>query len=147
MIYLKDSKKQMKGTEESVKVFQDILALEDRIEQEKEHFYVMMLDIRSRIKMVEVVFVGTLTSSLVHPRETFRRAIAEGAASIIIAHNHPSGEAELSDEDTKITKQMFEAGQLLGITMLDHIVFTKTDIAVFAKTGRGCLNSGNLRSR
>src|SRR5512132_720352 len=66
MIYLKDSKKQMKGTQDSVKVFQDILALEDRIEREKEHFYVMMLDIRSRIKMVEVVFVGTLTSSLVH---------------------------------------------------------------------------------
>src|SRR5512147_715270 len=88
MIYLKDSKKQMKGTEDSVKVFQDLLALEDRIEREKEHFYVMVLDIRSRIKLVEVVFVGTLTSSLVHPRETFRRAIVEGAASIIVAHNH-----------------------------------------------------------
>jgi DNA repair protein RadC len=135
MIYLKDSKKQMKGTEDSVKVFQDILALEDRIEREKEHFYVMMLDIRSRIKMVEVVFVGT--RSLVHPRETFRRAIVEGAASIIIAHNHPSGEAEPSDEDTKITKQMFEAGQLLGITMLDHIVFTKTGYFSFRENREG----------
>jgi DNA repair protein RadC len=139
MIYLKDSKKQVKGTEDSVKVFQDILALEDRIEREKEHFYVMMLDIRSRIKMVEVVFVGTLTSSLVHPRETFRRAIVEGAASIIIAHNHPSGEAEPSDEDTKITKQMFEAGQLLGITMLDHIVFTNTGYFSFRENREGVL--------
>jgi DNA repair protein RadC len=139
MIYLKDSKKQMKGTEDSVKVFQGILALEDRIEREKEHFYVMMLDIRSRIKMVEVVFVGTLTSSLVHPRETFRRAIVEGAVSIIIAHNHPSGEADPSDEDTKITKQMFEAGQLLGITMLDHIVFTKTGYFSFRENREGVL--------
>lgn len=125
MIYLKDSKLRIKSAEDTAKVFRDLLMLEDTIEQDKEHFYVMLLDIRSRIKMVEVVFVGTLTSSLVHPRETFRRAIAEGAASIIIAHNHPSGEADPSDEDTKVTKQMFEAGQVLGITMLDHIVFSK----------------------
>lgn len=125
MIYLKDSKITIKGVEETVKVFRDLLMLEDAIGQDKEHFYVMHLDIRSRVKMVEVVSLGTLTSSLVHPRETFRRAVAEGAASIIIAHNHPSGEADPSDEDTKVTKQMFEAGQLLGITMLDHIVFSK----------------------
>lgn len=125
MIYLKDSKLRIKSAEDTAKVFRDLLMLEDAIEQDKEHFYVMLLDIRSRIKMVEVVFVGTLTSSLVHPRETFRRAIAEGAASIIVAHNHPSGEADPSDEDTKVTKQMFEAGQVLGITMLDHIVFSK----------------------
>lgn len=125
MIYLKDSKLRIKSAEDTAKVFRDLLMLEDVIEQDKEHFYVMLLDIRSRIKMVEVVFVGTLTSSLVHPRETFRRAIAEGAASIIIAHNHPSGEVDPSDEDTKVTKQMFEAGQVLGITMLDHIVFSK----------------------
>lgn len=125
MIYLKDSKLRIKSAEDTAKVFRDLLMLEDDIEQDKEHFYVMLLDIRSRIKMVEVVFVGTLTSSLVHPRETFRRAIAEGAASIIIAHNHPSGEVDPSDEDTKVTKQMFEAGQVLGITMLDHIVFSK----------------------
>lgn len=105
-------------------MFQDLLRLEDRIERDKEHFYVMHLSIRSEVKLVEVVSVGTLTSSLVHPRETFRRAIVEGAASIIIAHNHPSGEADPSDEDTKITKNMFEAGQILGIKMLDHIIFT-----------------------
>jgi DNA repair protein RadC len=75
--------------------------------------------------MVEVVSNGTLTSSLVHPRETYRRAIVEGAASIIIAHNHPSGEADPSDENRQVTKNMFDAGQILGITMLDHIIFTK----------------------
>src|SRR5512133_1110119 len=91
----------------------------------------MMLDIRSRIKMVEVVFVATLTSSLVHPREAFRRAIVEGAASIIIAHNHPSGEADPSDEDTQVTKNIFEAGQILGIKMLDHIIFTETGFYSF----------------
>jgi DNA repair protein RadC len=124
MIYLKDSKLKVGSVQETVKVFKDLLMLEDAIAQDREHFYVMHLDIRSRVKLVEVVSVGTMTSSLVHPRETFRRAIAEGAASIIIAHNHPSGEADPSDEDTKVTKLMFEAGQLLGITMLDHIVFS-----------------------
>jgi DNA repair protein RadC len=125
MIYLKDSKLKIGSPEEVAKVFQDLLNLEDAIDRDKEHFYVMHLDIRSRVKLVEVVSIGTLTSSLVHPRETFRRAIIEGAASIIIAHNHPSGEADPSDEDTKVTKSMFEAGQILGITMLDHIIFTK----------------------
>ena len=124
MIYLKDSKLQVHGAEEVAKVFQDILALEDKIEQEKEHYYVMHLNIRSQVMMVELVTVGTLTSSLVHPRETFRRAVIAGAASIIIAHNHPSGEADPSDEDTKVTKLIFEAGNILGITMLDHIIFT-----------------------
>ena len=124
MIYLKDSKIKIGDAEETVKVFRDLLMLEDAIDRDKEHFYVMHLNTRSRLKLVEVVSVGTLTSSLVHPRETFRRAIVEGAASIIIAHNHPSGEVDPSDEDTRVTKRMYEAGELLGITMLDHIVFS-----------------------
>lgn len=131
MIYLKDSKIQIKSPEETAKIFRNIWMHADEIERDREHFYVMLLDIKSRVKLVEVVSVGTLTSSLVHPRETFRRAIAEGAASIIIAHNHPSGEADPSDEDTKVTKLMFEAGQLLGITMLDHIVFSENGFFSF----------------
>jgi DNA repair protein RadC len=136
MIYLKDSKLKVGGPEEVAKVFRDLLALEDRIEREKEHFYVMHLDVRTRVKMVEVVSIGILNSAVVHPRETFRRAIVEGAASIIIAHNHPSGETEPSDEDTKVTKQMFEAGNLLGISMLDHIIFTKDDYFNFKNNGK-----------
>jgi DNA repair protein RadC len=124
MIYLKDSKIKIADAEGTVKVFRDLLLLEDAIERDREHFYVMHLDIRSRVKLVEVVSVGTLTSSIVHPRETFRRAIIEGAASIIIAHNHPSGEVDPSDDDTRVTKRMHEAGELLGITLLDHIVFS-----------------------
>jgi DNA repair protein RadC len=136
MIYLKDSKIQVHGAAEVAKVFQDILALEDKIEQEKEHYYVMQLNIRSQVMMVELVTVGTLTSSLVHPRETFRRAVIAGAASIIIAHNHPSGEADPSDEDTKITQLMFDAGNLLGITMLDHIIFTNDNYFSFRNNGK-----------
>ena len=136
MIYLKDSKIQVDGAEEVSKVFQDILTLEDHIGQEKEHYYVMHLNIKNQILMVELVTVGTVSSSLVHPRETFRRAVLAGSTSIIIAHNHPSGDVEPSDEDTKVTKLMFEAGQLLGITMLDHIIFTQDSCFSFRNNGK-----------
>jgi DNA repair protein RadC len=125
MIYLQDSKIQVQGSEQVAKVFQDLLLLEDEIDQQKEHFYVMHLDTRSRINLVELVSIGTLTASLVHPRETFRRAVMQGSANIIVAHNHPSGEVDPSDEDTKTTKLLFEAGNILGIKMLDHVIFGK----------------------
>ena len=124
MIYLKDSKIKVKDTQQVAKLFCDLLQLEDAVDQSKEHFYVMHLDIRSRINMIELVSLGTLTSSLVHPRETFRRAIMQGDASVIVAHNHPSGEPDPSDEDMKVTKLLLDAGKFLGITVLDHIVFS-----------------------
>ncbi|HYT42202.1 MAG TPA: JAB domain-containing protein, partial [Methylomirabilota bacterium] len=90
-----------------------------------EHFYVMHLNAKSRVKMVELVSLGSLTASIVHPRETFRRAVAAGSASIIVAHNHPSGEIEPSGEDCRVTKLLLSGGEILGIKMLDHIIFTK----------------------
>jgi DNA repair protein RadC len=94
MIYLKDSKIQIKSSHQVAKVFHDLLLLEAEIDREKEHFYVMHLNTKSRVKMVELVSLGSLTASVVHPRETFRRAVLAGSASIIVAHNHPSGEVE-----------------------------------------------------
>ena len=123
MTYLEDSKITIKDSKDVAKVFLDLLRLEDKIDQEKEHFYVMHLDIRNRVKLVELVSLGTLTASLTHPRETFRRAVMQGSASIIVAHNHPSGEVDPSDEDTKTTKLLFESGTLLGITLYDHVIF------------------------
>ncbi len=137
MVYLKDSNIKIERAEDVEKVFQDVLALEDPIEQDKEHFYVMHLTIRNQIKMVELVNVGVLTFSPVHPRETFRRAAMAGSAAIIIAHNHPSGEADPSDEDTKLTKHIFEVGKILGIDMLDHIIFTKDRYFSFKKNTGG----------
>jgi DNA repair protein RadC len=137
MIYCKGKKIRATGVKAVARVFRDILKLEDRIEQDKEHFYVMHLNVKSQVLMVELVNIGTLNSSLVHPRETFRRAIVAGSASIIVAHNHPSGEVEPSDEDTKITKVLFEAGQLLGITMLDHVIFARDRYFSFKENGEG----------
>ena len=118
-------------------MFLDLLVLEDKIDQEKEHFYVMHLDIRSRVTLVELVSMGTLNASLVHPRETFRRAIIAGSANIIVAHNHPSGDIEPSDEDTKTTKLLFEAGNILGIKLFDHVIFTNDKFFSFRENREG----------
>jgi DNA repair protein RadC len=123
MIYLKDSKIQVKSSYQVAKVFQDLLLLEAEIDREKEHFYVMHLNAKSQVKMVELVSLGSLTASVVHPRETYRRAVLAGSASIIVAHNHPSGEVDPSTEDTKTTKVLFEAGRVLGIPLFDHLIF------------------------
>jgi DNA repair protein RadC len=145
MIYLQDSKITVQGSQQVAKVFQDLLLLEDTIDQEKEHFYVMHLDTRSRINMVELVNIGTLTASLVHPRETFRRAVIQGSASIIVAHNHPSGEVDPSDEDIKVTKLLFEAGNILGIKMLDHMIFAKGMFFSFRDNSAHQMTEGERR--
>jgi DNA repair protein RadC len=91
----------------------------------KEQFLVISLDTRNRPLGINNVSVGTLTASLVHPRETFECAIRKHAASIIVSHNHPSGDEEPSEEDIKITQRLKEAGKIMGIELLDHIVVTK----------------------
>jgi DNA repair protein RadC len=91
MVVLRHSKITIGHAQDVAKVLQDLLNLEDRIDQDKEHFYVMHLDSHHRINLVELVAIGTLTDTTIHPRETYRRAIIEGSYSIIVAHNHPSG--------------------------------------------------------
>ena len=137
MTYLQNSNMKITGGKDVAKVFLDLLALEDKIDQDKEHFYVMHLDIKNRIKLVELVSLGIVNASLVHPRETFRRAVMQGSASIIVAHNHPSGDVEPSDEDTKTTKQLFEAGNILGITLIDHVIFANDQFFSFRENKAG----------
>jgi len=95
MILLKDSKLKVEQLEVVAKALQDLLKLEDEIDQQKEHFYVCHVDTRNCINMVELVAIGTLNQAVIHPRETFRRAVQVGSAAIIIAHNHPSGDTPL----------------------------------------------------
>ncbi|MDD5363026.1 MAG: DNA repair protein RadC [Ignavibacteria bacterium] len=91
----------------------------------KEQFFVLNLDVRNRLIDIEMISKGTLTSSLVHPRETFESAIRKHAASIMVAHNHPSGDTNPSDDDIKISKRLTESGRILGIDLIDHLVITK----------------------
>ena len=88
----------------------------------KEHLKSLLLDTKNRVLKIHTVSVGILDSSLVHPREVFKDAIIASAAAIIVAHNHPSGDPTPSPEDRQITKRLYDAGQILGIELLDHIV-------------------------
>jgi len=99
--------------------------LRDIRDHKKEHFVVFYLDSRNQEIKREIISVGTLNTNLVHPREVFEPAIKNNAAQIIIAHNHPSGDSEPSPEDVAITKRLIEAGKILGIDILDHIVVSK----------------------
>ena len=101
----------------------------------KEHFCVIFLDTQNRIIGKEIVSIGTLNASLIHPRETFRTAIRKNCCSIIVAHNHPSGSLEPSPEDLHVTKRLRAAGQLLGIELLDHVIVTATAFCSFREQG------------
>ena len=91
----------------------------------QEHFIVVCLDSKNKVIRSEVVFVGTLNSILVHPREVFKVAIKESANSIILVHNHPTGDCSPSKEDVEITKKIKEIGELVGIMVQDHIIICK----------------------
>ena len=93
--------------------------------EKKEHFLILSLDSRSNLIRENIVSVGTLNANLVHPREVFKEAIDARAASVILAHNHPSGDPEPSEDDLEITKRLIEAGKIIGIDVLDHIIITK----------------------
>ncbi len=97
----------------------------------KEHFFVISLDTRNNFIGIDEISIGTLTASLVHPRETFESAIKRHAAHIIIAHNHPSGETDPSEDDLKITKRLTEAGKIMGIEVLDHLIITERNYLSF----------------
>ncbi|WP_231744358.1 JAB domain-containing protein [Stieleria neptunia] len=89
---------------------------------DQEQFVVACLDTKHRVQCVVPITIGTLDASLVHPREVFKPAVIEGSAAVILSHNHPSGNTAPSREDLDVTDRLTEAGKLLGITVLDHII-------------------------
>jgi len=91
--------------------------------EERERFYALLLTTKNALIGLEEVSVGSLNSSIVHPREVFRQAIRHSAAAIIVAHNHPSGDPTPSREDVEVTRRLAEAGRIVGIEVLDHIIF------------------------
>jgi len=101
----------------------------------QEHFLTITLDGASHIINTRTVFIGTLNQSLVHPREVFADAIADRAAGIIIAHNHPSGTLEASRADISITQRLKEVSKLVGIELLDHVILSKHGYYSFSDEG------------
>ena len=109
---------------------------------DKEHFMILHLDTRNRIIKDEIVSVGTLNSSLIHPREVFKSAIKANANSIILVHNHPSGDPEPSNVDILITKRLLFACKVVGITVHEHIIIG--DNRYFSFADQGHINRMNL---
>ncbi len=97
------------------------IAFEDR-----ENFVVVILDARNQVLGINTVSIGSLSASIVHPRETFKPALLMGGASIILAHNHPSGDPSPSQDDITLTRRLAKAGEILGIEVLDHLVVVET---------------------
>lgn len=126
-IFRRANKLQKKGFRTQIKNAEDVFRyyVDEMQGKMKEHFYALLLDTKNRIIREELLSVGTLNASLIHPREVFNPAIKASANTIILIHNHPSGDCSPSSADEEVTKLLTDAGDLLGITVLDHIIIGK----------------------
>ena len=111
-------------------------ALKDFHDKIKEHFLVLTLNAINEVIAVRIVTIGLLNQSLVHPREVFWWAIKDNAAYIVLAHNHPSGNNNPSNEDLGITEKLVEASKIMGIDILDHIIFSENGYYSFRENGK-----------
>jgi len=119
------------SSEDVYKFYHPRLSIKNR-----EHFYVLLLDGKNRLIKEVLISLGSLTASLVHPRELFSQAVREQAAGAILVHNHPSGDPAHSREDLDLTERIKDAGKLLGITVLDHVIIGQSSYYSFADQGQ-----------
>jgi len=112
------------GKKFSLRTPQDVVALvKGRLQgKKKEYFLAIMLDTRGHLIKTSEISVGSLDSSIVHPREVFKEAMSASAASVIFTHNHPSGDLEPSEDDIRLSERLAQAGEIIGIDVLDHII-------------------------
>jgi DNA repair protein RadC len=112
------------GTRLIVKTPEDVAALvKGRLKEKKrEYFLAVLLDTRNQLIKIAEISIGSLDTSIVHPREVFKEAISASAAAVILVHNHPSGDTEASEDDIQLTKRLAEAGEIVGIDVLDHVI-------------------------
>lgn len=108
-----------------------VAQLSDMRDLKKEHFVVLYLNAKNQLVHKETISMGTLNANLVHPREVFEPALKYSAAQIIVAHNHPSGDPKPSEDDIEITKRLTEAGKLMGIDVMDHVIVSKNSYFSF----------------
>jgi DNA repair protein RadC len=108
----------------------------DLMWQSQERFAVLLLNVKNRLISRQVITIGTATETLAHPREIFREVIRQGAARLIVAHNHPSGSVEASQEDINLTRQLLEGAKILNIPLLDHVILGNGDFSSLRETTR-----------
>jgi DNA repair protein RadC len=119
---LTSRKKRINGSHDVAPIFRAILDAEGEMDRDKEHFWCLCLDTKNHILRIELVTLGLLDQTVVHPREVFRPAISCSAKSIVLAHNHPSGDPQPSDKDVTLTARLIECSRILDIQILDHVV-------------------------
>jgi DNA repair protein RadC len=117
------------------KILQTILNLDNDVDRDKEHFWSIGLNSNNSIVFIELVTLGILNSSIVHPREVFRFAILKSVAAIIVCHNHPSGNFLPSTQDKEITEKLISSGKILDIPVLDHVIITSDNHLSFRDEG------------
>jgi DNA repair protein RadC len=122
ILVLKESTDQIRSPSD---IFKNIKKI--NIDYDKEHFIVITLNAKRQVINAHIISIGILNASLVHPRETFKKAILDNAHSIIVCHNHPSGDLHPSSADIEVTKMLESAGKILNIPVLDHVIFNKTE--------------------
>ncbi|MFZ5998062.1 MAG: JAB domain-containing protein [Nitrospirota bacterium] len=122
MIIRENTGERISSSLEVAKVLSAILEMDDEIDRDKEHFWVIGLNTKNAVKFIDLVSLGTLTNALIHPREVFRLSVSKGVSSIIAGHNHPSGDPTPSRDDIAITERLKSAGDILGISLLDHVI-------------------------
>lgn len=126
-----EPKPSIHNSDDVVTILQDELLKSDR-----EKLVCLMLNAKNGVIGMDIVSIGTLTASIAHPREIFKSAILKNAASIILSHNHPSGDPAPSREDIQLTERIAKAGEILGIKLLDHIIIAEHGNFSFSNTGR-----------
>jgi DNA repair protein RadC len=102
--------------------------------QTQERFAVLLLDVKHRLLSTQIISIGTATETIAHPRDIFREVIRQGATRVIVAHNHPSGQLEASQEDIALTRQLLSGAQLLGIPLLDHLILGNGNFSSLRQT-------------
>lgn len=115
----------IRGPEDVLKVVSDLA------QERQEHFVALLLDAHHCLTARKTISIGSLTAAIVHPREVFAPAILASAASLIVVHNHPSGDPEPSEEDVSLTRRLVEVGELVGIAILDHVIVASRGIVSF----------------
>lgn len=115
-----DGRKSLNNPDDAAKLFKEYY--EENFDMDKEHFSVIMVDTKNKMIGINLVSMGTINQTITHPREVFRPAVMASANSIFLCHNHPSGDPTPSKEDINTTKRLKEAGKILGIELLDHII-------------------------
>ncbi|NLM69790.1 MAG: DNA repair protein RadC [Firmicutes bacterium] len=120
----------IRSPQDAADIVMDEMSLLDR-----EHFVILMLNTKHAVIAKKVVSIGHLNASLVHPRELFKDVIKKSSAAVILVHNHPSGDPTPSEDDIRVTQRLCEAGRLLGISVLDHIVIGDKSYVSFREQG------------